>query len=219
MNVPAIFPSAPASRPPRPAPVCRQAAVTVARLWPGATVVCIGTGPSLTLADVEACRDRARVIVVNNAYALAPWADVLYAADQKWWSWHKGAPDFAGLKYTIHPTRTPSWPGLLALRNTGAQGLELQPDGLRTGYNSGYQAINLAVHLGASRIVLLGYDMSGDHFFGSHPDKTKPPFAQCLQAFTTLPGPLADAGVEVINCSRQTALTCFPRRPLAEVLP
>jgi hypothetical protein len=190
--------------PPRP---------SVPRLWPGATVVCVGTGPSLTQADVDACRGRARVIVVNNAYQVAPWADALYAADEKWWRWHKGVPDFAGLKYTIDPNRK-AWPGLVALRNTGQNGLESDPTGLRTGFNSGYQAINLAVHLGAARIVLLGYDMSGDHYFGSHPDKTRPPFGPCLQAFATLPAPLAAAGVEVVNATRRTALQVFPCVPL-----
>ena len=199
-----------ATRPTLPRP-------SVPRLWPGETVVCVGTGPSLTQADVDLCRGRTRVIAVNNAYQVAPWADVLYAADDKWWSWHKGAPTFAGLKYTIAPTRR-AWPGLVVLRNTGQHGLERDPSGLRTGLNSGYQAIGLAVHLGASRIVLLGYDMMGDHYFGSHPDKTRPPFAPCLKAFATLPGPLAEAGVEVVNATRRTALKTFPCVPIDTVL-
>lgn len=190
---------------------------SVPRLWPGETVVCVGTGPSLTQADVDLCRGRARVIVVNNAYQLAPWADVLYAADEKWWTWNKGAPTFAGLKYTIAPKRR-TWPGVVALRNTGQQGLESNPEGLRTGLNSGYQAINLAVHFGASRVLLLGYDMTGDHYFGSHPDKTRPPFAPCLRAFATLPASLAVAGVEVVNVTRRTALTVFPCVPLHAAL-
>jgi len=198
-----------------PHPVPPRASVP--RLWPGETVVCVGTGPSLTQADVDACRGRARVIVINDAYTIAPWADVLYAADEKWWTWKKGAPTFAGLKYTIDPQRR-AWPGLAVLRNSGQHGLESNPSGLRTGFNSGFQAIGLAVHLGASRIVLLGYDMMGDHFFGSHPDKTRPPFAPCLKAFETLPGPLAAAGVEVINATRHTALKTFPCVPLDTIL-
>ena len=110
---------------------------SVPRLWPGETVICVGTGPSLTQADVDFCQGKARVIVVNNAYKLAPWADALYAADDKWWTWEKGAPTFAGMKYTIAPTRR-AWPGVVALRNTGQHGLESNPEGLRTGLNSGY---------------------------------------------------------------------------------
>lgn len=186
------------------------------RLWPGSTIVCIGTGPSLTLADVEACRDRARVIAVNNAYTMAPWADVLYAADNKFWGWKKGAPEFAGLKYTID---SPAYHyPVVMLENTGDYGLEQQPTGLRTGYNSGYQAINLAVHFGAARILLLGYDMHGTHYFGDHPDRTVPPFAACLAAFPTLVDPLKAAGVEILNCTPGSAIPCFPTVPLAEAL-
>ena len=171
----------------------------------------------MTPADVDACRGRARMIVVNNAYHLAPWADVLYAADEKWWRWQKGATGFAGLKYTIDPQRSP-WPGLQVLRNTGAHGLERQPTGLRTGFNSGYQAINLAVHLGAARILLLGYDMHGDHFFGAHPDQSRPPFAVCLREFPSLAAPLAALGIDVVNCTPGSALRVWPVVPLAVAL-
>ena len=189
---------------------------TVPRLWPGETVVCLGTGPSLTYADLTACRGQARIIAINDAYKVAPWADVLYAADQKWWGWHQGCPGFAGRKYSLAPTRVA---GVVSLRNTGRQGLEADPGALKTGHCSGYQAINLAVHLGAARIVLLGYDLQGDHYFGSHPDKTAPPFALCLGSFPALVEPLAAAGISVVNCSRATALRCFPLGTLATALP
>jgi hypothetical protein len=197
---------------------------TVPKLWPAGTIVCLATGPSLTRADVEYVHGKAdAVIAVNDAYRWAPWADVLYACDQKWWRWHKGAPDFLGLKYTLQPEAA-AFHRVQVLRQTGTDGLDLNPTGLRTGKNSGYQAINLAVHLGARRIVLLGYDMrgdktSGDHCFGRHPDGSRPPFALCLPKFKTLVAPLAAAGVEVINCTRVTALMAFPRQPLEAVFP
>lgn len=194
----------------------------VPQLWPGSTVVCIGTGPSLTPADVDVCRGKARVIVINDAYQIALWADVLYAADAKWWGWHKGAPSFEGLKFSLQAAAA-KFPGVHVLENAGRDGLSLNANRLATGYNSGYQAINLAVHLGASRIVLLGYDMGRprngpSHYFGEHRDKSQPPYGHCLKAFQTLPAPLAALGVDVVNCSRQTALTCFRRAPLESVL-
>lgn len=191
--------------------------VTVPKLWPGSTIVCLGSGPSLTAADVAQVRGLARVIAVNDTYRLAPWADVLYACDAKWWGWHKGVPTFPGLKYTLQP-QAARWPGVQLLRNAGQDGLELKPDGVRTGQNSGYQAINLAVHLGAARILLLGYDMQGKHFFGAHPDQSAPPFAICLKRFATLVAPLRAAGVQILNCTRKTALTCFPCVPLETAL-
>ena len=190
----------------------------VERLWPGETFVCIGTGPSLTQAQVDACAGRARVIVINNAYTYAPWADVMYACDRKFWNWPvglKAAAEFGGLKYSLQDG-VPA--GVQVLKNLGKDGLSRDPAGLKTGHNSGYQAINLAVLLGARRVILLGYDMHGGHCFGQHPDKSGPPFALCLAAFPTLVEPLRQAGVSVINCTPGSALLCFPMASLADAL-
>ena len=48
--------------------------------------------------------------------------------------------------------------GIPEFTNTGEEGLELDPTGLRNGQNSAYAAINLAVHMGARTVVLLGVD-------------------------------------------------------------
>jgi len=187
-------------------------------LWPGSTVVCLGTGPSLTQADVDRVRDRARVIAINDAYRLAPWADVLYGCDAKWWTWHKGVPTFPGLKYALQ-NGAKHWKGVQIIGKTGGQGIEWKRTGIRTGNNSGYQAINLAIHLGATKILLLGYDMQGTHFFGRHRDGSAPPFEVCKRNFATMVPELAAHGITVLNCTRKTALTCFPRVPLEEALP
>lgn len=195
----------------------------VPKRWPGETIVCLGGGPSLTVADVDAVQGRARVIAVNDAYKLAPWADVLYAADRRWIDWHQGVPTFTGLKYSIQANLSTMRLDWHVLRNTGFDGLELDPGALRTGFNSGYQAVNLAVHLGAARIILLGYDLCPDgmrtHWFGDHPQEiaVPSPYPQMREAFQTIVEPLKAAGVEVINCSRRTALTAFPCSTLEAV--
>jgi len=195
--------------------------ITVPCRWPGETVVCIGGGPSLTPEDVLRVYGR-RVIAINDAYRLAPWADVLYAADKKWIDWHDGVPMFMGPKYTVESREQTDRPDWHVLRLTGPLGLERDANGLRSGHNGGYQAINLAVHLGASRIVLLGYDMAPNpdgpsHWFGEHPDKRPSPYPEMREAFDSLVDPLKAIGVEVVNCSRRTALTAFPMRTLDEV--
>ena len=196
----------------------------VPALCPGGTVVCLATGPSLCATDVDACRGKATVIAVNDAWRLAPWADALLASDAAWWRQYQGVPGFTGLKFCLERDAA-RWPGVQVLANTGPEGLETTPTGLRTGRNTGAAAINLAVHFGAARIVLLGYDMEArseahSHFFGAHPRGLRggSPYALFRQMIATMVAPLAALGIEVINCSRQTALTCFPRRPLAEVL-
>lgn len=191
---------------------------TVPRLWPDSTIVCLASGPSLTQADVDFCRDRATVLVIKDAVRLAPWADVLYACDGKWWRHYGPTLTFAGLRFTLdlHVSSVAT-----ALKNTGETGLETDPSGLRTGKNSGYQAINLAVHLGAKKIVLLGYDMQPgpdhtDHWFGAHPWRTRPPYGLMKPMFQSLVEPLRALGIQVFNATRRTALTCFPMIRLEE---
>ena len=198
--------------------------ITVPRLWPDQTVICLATGPSLTQADCDAVRGQ-RVIAINDAHRLAPWADVLYSSDRQWWPFYKGVPAFGGLKYGVGSLPGGSnpfhqCPDVQVLKNTGEDGLELQPTGLKTYWNSGGAAINLAVHLGAARIVLLGYDMGGDHFFGAHPSRLnqQSPFRAFVRLMATMVEPLKALGVVMLNASRQTALKCFPRVSLASAL-
>jgi hypothetical protein len=191
----------------------------VPKLWPGATIVCLGLGPSLTPEDVDACRGRARVIAIKDAVRLAPWADVLYSGEIRWWRHYGPTLTFEGLKFAIEKEAA-KW--ATPLRNTGTTGLELDPTGLKTGLNSGYQAINLAVHLGAARIVLLGYDMKDEggkrHFFGQHPWPSTSMVNAFRPKFEGLVAPLAQLGIAVVNASRRTALECFPRMAIDEAL-
>lgn len=191
----------------------------VPRLWPGATIVCLGLGPSLTQEDVDLCRGRARVIAVKTAVELAPWADVLYSGEIRWWKHYGPKLKFDGLKFAAEQAASP-W--ATVLRMTGSTGLELNRTGLRTGLNSGYQAINLAVHLGAAKIVLLGYDLQKDgekrHFFGNHPWPSSDLLKQFIPMYKGLVEPLKEQGIEIVNASRRTALECFPRQPLVEAL-
>lgn len=207
----------------------------VTRLWPDSTVVCLGSGPSLTPADVDACRGRARVIAIKDTHQLAPWADALYSGDEIWWREHGAALAFAGLRFGLVSPQEQRWVDLLEqlgvhrLLIGSGSGLDADPRRLTTGGHSGYQAINLAVHLGAHTIVLLGYDMKPAvdgrvHYFGAHAYSTRnnsprkrPPY-EWLANFDSMGAPLERLGVRVLNASRETALTVFPRVSLEEAL-
>ncbi len=204
---------------------------TVPRLFPDGTVAVLAPGPSLTGEDALACQAAADgVVAVSDAWSLAAWADVLYAADSDWWRYHDGVPGFPGLKLSIaNPTRRtdhhPDGVGVLAFG--GYDGLSLDPGrlmaGRRGGQNSGLQAVGLAYLLGARRIVLAGFDCGvaddgATHFFGEHPARLRKasPYAHMAHAFAALAPHLAAAGVEVVNASRRSALTCFTRATLAQ---
>lgn len=199
------------------------------RLLQGGVAVCLGSGPSLTQDDVDVCRGQAAVIAINDSWRLAEWADVLYACDGKWWDHHKGVPSFQGLKFglkTMPPgsrAKADKWPDVMRLKNAGPEGLSSA--GLYTGSNSGYQAIQLAVHLGATRVLLLGYDMQRDkkgraHWFGEHPREIRgtSDYSTFCNYFKSLVKPLKALGIEVVNCSRETRLSCFPRMTIQDAL-
>ena len=90
------------------------------------------------------------------------------------------------------------------------------------GENSGYQAINLAYILGAERVILLGYDMSGtgEHWFGKHDGtkglSTNTYYPKFIDKYKRMK-PEA-YGLEVINSTRKTCLDCFPMVELDFVL-
>lgn len=182
----------------------------------------VATGPSLTKADVEACR-HLPTLVVNDAWELAPWARWLYACDLRWWDkrW-EFVKDFAGEKWTRDPIASKKY-RLSHIESKPYPGLSTDKGLIHEGCNSGYQAINLALHFGASRVVLLGFDAKGTtgktHFFGRHDERGLPDRPD----YGDLPKEFAKAvpdkvGLEVINCTRDTAITCFKRMELPDAL-
>jgi hypothetical protein len=53
--------------------------------WPRETAFIIAGGPSVRGQNIEALRGR-RVIVINSSVYAAPWADILYFGDWRWWN-------------------------------------------------------------------------------------------------------------------------------------
>lgn len=193
--------------------------------WVGEVAYLLGCGPSLNRADVNRLQGH-RVIAINDTYQMAPWSEILYWCDEKWWLQHKEhiASTFRG---RVIATLENQIDGVRALRNAGPLGLSEDPGAICNGSNSGYQAINLAVHLGAKRIVLLGYDMqvNGDrlHWQPRTDMQNVQSFQRTLQnvmlpKFESLREPLRRAGVEVVNCTVNSAMKIWPYRPLEQVL-
>lgn len=112
-------------------------------------------------------------------------------------------------------------------------GLNTTGEKINSGCNSGYQGVHLAAlfqgftlpGFAGSRIVLLGFDMQrtggkshchGDHIRGL-PNGSN--FRLWLDHFQVLARDLKSTGVEVLNCTRETAMRCFPRVDLVKALP
>ncbi len=170
------------------------------------TFICIASGPSLIRADclLAACSGHP-IIAVNSTWRLVPECHYIYAGDLSWW------------KHNFHCISVPAEHWTCSMTAADRYGVNLFHPVRRGAFNSGMRAIQFAVYQGAQRIILLGYDCSlenGTHWHGDHPAKMHNPLpgevARWQKDFSTLAAELS--GVEIINCSRRTALTCFPQQ-------
>lgn len=157
------------------------------------------TGPSLTQADVDYCRGRCKVVAVSDAVYMAPWADALVSYDRKWWAAHN--PDFQGLKYHCHFEKI-----------EGVAKFEKRPG------NSGTLGLVVAAEMApGEKIILLGADLKGTHYFGEH---TKAGLRNTSPTqFRTMKNQFAALRhLPVVNCSPDSELTCFRKGVLREEL-
>jgi hypothetical protein len=148
-------------------------------------------------------------VAVGNAYAIAPWAKALVACDKTWWENHPEARAFPGEKWCAY---------------AGGAGVQRIPpkDGINTNTNSGLLGLHYAIVRGeAKRVLLLGIDMQGSHYFGRYTNgcvNTEPSrFTFFLKQFADYQ-PRIPAGVTVINCSPQSALEIFQKMTFDEAL-
>ena len=197
--------------------------------WPGATVVILASGQSLTTQDcgqVHAWRldgENKRVIAINTTFRMAPWADVLYACDATWWNLYidEVRSTFHGQFWT-QDARAHRDLGVRMIASQMLPGLGKRPGVIHQGGNGGYQAINLAYHSGAAKIILLGFDMHGTHWHGKYdnglPNASRQLFGTWIANFDQLAVDLAKEGVLVKNCTRDTRLTCFEKADLSAQL-
>jgi hypothetical protein len=174
-----------------------------------------------------------RCIAINDAYLLAPWADVQYAADSSWHSWHSAGIAKPSLGFSEEDVRL-RWAGFSGekcsieasggnikdervhmLRNLTYpyhQGVfSTDPRSLVTGRCSGFQAFNLAVLAGAKTVLLLGFDAWSNgakfNWHDGHPRLTDPAiFTHMRQAFSLAEPIIKGLGVRVINCSPKSML-------------
>lgn len=183
----------------------------------------------MTEDDAELCRGH-RVLAVNDAYRLFPWAEVLYGCDARWWSTVQGASECTGEKWIS--TDRNRWQsvdsvayqfGLKVIQGRGLPFFSTDPRFIHYGYNSGYQAINLALLFGAAPLVLVGFDYrkveGRSHFFGDHqkPLANTTNFAIWLECLDVASKKLPPY-IQIINCTPDSAIESFPRGNLKEVL-
>ncbi len=209
-------------------------------LYKGETVFLLGGGPSLSRRDLdlECLRDH-RVIAINNSAYVAPWASILFFRDLKWYfangeivdNW-KGTvvtstksdkyPDNIRVIKLLHST------SFVNLVVNGIQyGQTFKYNAVRYGRSSGHIALSLAVSLGASRVVLLGYDcriVNGRSHFHDKVENSGTAQTSVLYEKDFLPAwkgwndYCTEAGTQVLNATPGSAIQEFPFMSLDEIL-
>lgn len=203
------------------------------------TVVCIGTGPSLTLEQIEAARRKGFTLFgCNRVFEIVPDLALLYGVNHAFWRhyWDAAARHPAE-KWTTNKRAALEF-GLELIGQKNRPGLSSDPAYVHHGHGSGYTLVNLAYLLGATRIVLLGYNLTyapdydgatrrpgrtPRHYFGEYPKSmqhwpTKRVKAgvhvELLELYRTV---AAQGAVEIINATPDSALDAFPKVAIDEL--
>lgn len=203
--------------------------------WNGRKVCIMGSGPSLTIGQVNEIRQArdagVKVIAINRNFELAPWADVLFCSDDIFWDVTPDAHKFQGLKICSLPTPGVKYPDIrtvkraTAIKSDGRLVLGQGPSIIGSGNNSGFQAINLAANWGGGPIVLVGFDgtiENGTHWHGDHegglgnPDENSMEIARRFYAVAAEQA--KQAGLRIINASAFTRIEGFERMELKDAL-
>jgi hypothetical protein len=194
-------------------------------------VVC--TGPSLKGFDFERLRGQ-HVIAVTNAFKFVPDFDCLVAIDWQFYAWNFEELSkldriaYAVKEYFEDPIMYNMGKMKVEfLERTGFEGIDYNDGCVRFGGNSGYTALNIAIHLGAKDIRILGMDLSME-------DPKKPYFFVTDEKYSYQPHDIAHLNhmtryfhtfvedmkpdVKVTNYSMQSKITVFPKKELSEIL-
>jgi|SRR6187399_1187527 len=171
----------------------------------------LAPGPSMNAQTADAVRGWnvaavGNVGILTDAFpALAPWAYCLVANDAGWWRKHPAAKLFAGRKFS---------------GNWIADVEQVHPCTFGTSSNSGVLALDLVRNLGAKRVIMLGFDHQGTHFFGPYTNGCANTPLRRRKEFESQFGQwrAQNKGVDVINCTPGTKLKAFRRGDLKDFL-
>lgn len=203
---------------------------SVPRAWPGETAFILCGGPSLAGQGTERLEGR-RCIAINSSYIRHPFADYLFAADGRWLKKHRAVIERPWRDRVVTITRQVDWPGLLHLRliappvkgKPGGTAISSDPRALALRRTSLQGAMNLAILLGAARLVLLGADGGPHGKVRSHhaPHEWAQKvgcWAEQLRDLQTTVKPLKELGVEVLNASPGSHWDLWPIVTLDQIL-
>lgn len=192
-------------------------------LWPNGACYIIGGGPSLKDFNWDELKGK-HTICINKAYKVIPWTEVLYWTDARFYRWNQSDIDSLNcLKITCRNAPQLAHDVIL-LTSSGRTGFDKRPQFIRAGNNSGFAAINVAYHLGAKRIYLLGYDMYSEpgstHWHDGYGIRHDHDIYQrnMINNFTGIYEVLREEHVELWNANPKSHMTVIPKCKLEDAL-
>ena len=207
-------------------------------LFEGETAVICGTGPSVTPEVIELCNQakkegKVRIFGGNLAYQYFD-LDCLNACNYQFYNFYyprdKALRDGQFDKWTTRPELEGRYPGVRYIQERWEPGLSKDPSYICAHHGTGPQTVNIAYLYGCTKLILVGWDMRHKgkrHFFGNGEYPVE------LQHWTRNLGPdgeliglikemetinPSDYGIEIYNCTPDSALTHFPFMDLEKAI-
>ncbi len=184
-------------------------------IWKGQACYIIGGGPSL-LTQNTALLQGQNTIVINSSYLAFPDAQFCIFSDMRWWCHHLRLKQMIDFKGTVISTsNSASGAKIVKMKRKSSPGLATERDSVMVKNTTLTGAINLAVHFGVAKIVLLGIDQKttdGRHWHhASHPwTPTSNCWARQQMDMPKIAEGLKTLNIPCVNASPGSALALWP---------
>jgi len=217
-------------------------------MWPGGTAYIIGGGPSLAGQDLcleprddlyyqkryglEAYLYDKHCIACNDSIYLGMgWIEIAWFCDYEWANKHmeflllfSGRMGSLGHGIVAHAAKL-NTPQFRKMKRGKEFGIDTRPGTVSWNNSAGNAAINLAWHLGAKRVVLLGFDagesvVRGVRETNWYPRKGKQhrsTWDRFLKAYPYIKDDAEELGLEILNATPGSRIREFPFVRLEEV--
>ena len=165
------------------------------------------------------------VIVINSSYLAFPAAQFVIFTDTRWWCQHlrlKSLQEFKGR--IVCASTAASGERLSKMKRKSSPGMATERDSVMIRNTTLTGAINLAVHLGVAKIVLIGIDQKttdGKHWHHApHPwNPTANCWARQQMDMPRIAADLTALNIPCVNASPGSALALWPIVNLEDHVP
>ena len=194
--------------------------------------VLAGTSPASVYSPYMSFLYDKHVIGINVAYLIGTWIDIVFFGDNNFFFQHKeGLAEFPGIKISCHSQVEPyKWVKYMP-KDAKGRGISDNPKMVCWNNNSGAAAISVAVNAGAKRVILLGFDMklgetNMQHWHNLYGKGEcldtrriqKLPFGRHLRGFSIIMADARKRGVQILNCSPDSAIVEVPKVSLKDLI-